>query len=54
MGGNNINKEVPILRLVDLSRPNMANKGTIRTSAPAPMTPAANPETIPMIVNPTK
>ena len=52
MGGNNINKEVPILIFNGFNIPNMVNNGTIKTSAPAPIKPADNPLIIPVIVNP--
>ena len=52
MGGRSINKEVPMRILRDPSSPNTVSKGTINTSAPAPINPAAKPLMIPVIVNP--
>ena len=54
MGGNNMNKDVPILFFVLSNKPKKANNGTMRISAPPPTKPAARPDATPIIVNPNK
>ena len=43
IGGNSINKDVPILNFKDPSIPNKDKRGTINISAPAPSSPATSP-----------
>lgn len=50
--GNNINKDVPILVLIEPNKPKIVNNGTIKISAPPPTTPALNPLSIPIMVKP--
>ena len=47
-----MNKDVPILIFNEFNKPNIVKRGTIITSAPAPMNPADNPLITPMKVNP--